>query len=356
MSWPTRSWTSAPAVRAPLLQFVSSTTIRRGTHGLVRPPCRPARGLSRRPHHRLRPVPDSHGTGTVADRGDHQRQEDAAGRHQQLFRPDLRSQLHGRRDRGDPRRGYRDHRLAHRQRQLQRTCRAGEGNRRLLRQEALHGVHHRLPGQPRRDLDAGRAGRFPADRCRQPRLDLRRLQDDPGRGRALQAQRSRKPRGPVAPARRQAGQPRGRAGRHLLDAGRQRAAAGVRRRLQEAWCLRAGRRGAFAGRAGRARPRAVRVDRRDRRLPLHRRHLLQDPGRDRRLLRVGRSRLRHPARHRARLHVHRLAAALDRRLGAPGLAGRAGQAGAAHAAVGQRRHPLRRAEGAGLHARPRPTA
>ena len=44
------------------------------------------------------------------------------------------------------------------------------------------------------------------------------------------------------------------------------------------------------------------------------------PGRHRRLLRLGRSRLRHPARHRALLHVHRLAAALDRGLGAPGAA------------------------------------
>ena len=48
--------------------------------------------------------------------------------------------------------------------------------RRVLRQEALHGLHDRLPGQPRHDLDAGRPGRLPADRRRQPRLDLRRLQ------------------------------------------------------------------------------------------------------------------------------------------------------------------------------------
>ena len=54
------------------------------------------------------------------------------------------------------------------------------------------------------------------------------------------------------------------------------------------------------GALGEQRPRALRIDGRDRRLPFHRRHLLQDPGRDRRLLRVRRSRLRHPARHRAR--------------------------------------------------------
>ena len=71
-----------------------------------------------------------------------------------------------------------------------------------------------------RDLHPGRPGRLPADRRRQPRLDLRRLQADPGRGRALQAQRPVEPRRAPAPARRQAGQPAGGAGRHLLDAGR----------------------------------------------------------------------------------------------------------------------------------------
>ena len=49
------------------------------------------------------------------------------------------------------------------------------------------------------DFLPGRAGRLPADRRRQPRLDLRRLQADPGRGRALQAQRPVEPRGPPAP-------------------------------------------------------------------------------------------------------------------------------------------------------------
>jgi 8-amino-7-oxononanoate synthase len=85
---------------------------------------------------------------------------------------------------------------------------------------------------------------------------------------------------------------------------------------------------------------AVREGRRARRLPFHRRHLLQDAGRHRRLLRVRRSGLRHPARHRAFLHVHRLAAALDRGLGPPGAARGQGAARAAQAALGQRRHPL----------------
>ncbi len=89
------------------------------------------------------------------------------------------------------------------------------------------------------------------------------------------------------------------------------------------------------------RPRPLRIDRRDRRLPLHRRHLLEDPGCDRRLLRLGRSRFRHPARHGALLHVHGLAAAVDRGLGAPGAEGREGQARAAHAALVQRLHALR---------------
>ena len=57
------------------------------------------------------------------------------------------------------------------------------------------------------------------------------------------------------------GNRRGRAGRHLLDAGRQRPAQGIRRRLQEVRRLRAGRRGPFAGRAGRARPRPLRIRR-----------------------------------------------------------------------------------------------
>ena len=78
------------------------------------------------------------------------------------------------------------------------------------------------------------------------------------------------------------------------------------------------------GALGEQRPRPVRIGGRARRLPLHRRHLLQDAGRDRRLLRLQRSRFRHPARHRARLHVHRLAAALDRGVGAPGAEGRDG--------------------------------
>ena len=114
----------------------------------------------------------------------------------------------------------------------------------------------------------------------------------------LQAQRPVEPRGPPAPPGRQARQPAGRARRHLFDAGRQRAAQGIRRRLQEVRRLHAGRRGPFAGRARRQRPRPVRGGRRAGRLPFHRRHLLQDPGRRRRLLRLGRSRLRHPARHR----------------------------------------------------------
>ena len=38
-----------------------------------------------------------------------------------------------------------------------RARRARGGDRRVLRQEALHGLHDRLPGQPRRDLDPGRA-------------------------------------------------------------------------------------------------------------------------------------------------------------------------------------------------------
>ena len=50
--------------------------------------------------------------------------------------------------------------------------------------------------------------------------------------------------------------------------------------------------------------------------------------------------LRHPARHGARLHVHRLAAALDRRLGATGAEGGQGAARAAQAALGQCRDAL----------------
>ncbi len=46
--------------------------------------------------------------------------------------------------------------------------------------------------------DPGRPGGLPADRRRQPRLDLRRLQADPGGGRALQAQRPGEPRCPPA--------------------------------------------------------------------------------------------------------------------------------------------------------------
>ena len=62
------------------------------------------------------------------------------------------------------------------------------------------------------------------------------------------------PRGAPAPPRRPAGQPRGRAGRHLFDAGGQRAAARVHRRLQEVRRLRDRRRSPFAGRAGRQWP------------------------------------------------------------------------------------------------------
>ena len=164
--------------------------------------------------------------------------------------------------------------------------------------------------------------RLPADRRRQPRLDLRRLQADPGRGRALQAQRPGEPRRAPAPA--SGDKP----GNRLV------VLEGIYSMLGDSAPLKefievCKKYGAYVlvdeahslgalGENGRGLCEAAGV--------LDDCHFIVGTF-SKTLGAIGgycvseRSGLRHPARDHARLHVHGLAAALDRGVGPPGAEG-----------------------------------
>ena len=195
-------------------------------------------------------------------------------------------------------RRHRHHRLAHRQRHLSpgtsSSRRDSPSSRPQARMvfttgyQANLGVMSALAGPRRRA----------ADRRRQPRLDLRRLQA--GQAEVIRF-RHNDPDDLDKRLRRLGDQPGDRLivvegiYRMLGDTAPLQEFAEVKR---EARRLPAGRRGPLDGRARRARPRPGRSGGRRGRRRLHRRHLLQEPGRDRRLLRLGPSGLRPAARRR----------------------------------------------------------
>ena len=145
-------------------------------------------------------------------------------RHQQLSRTDVSSRLRPRFCRGCSTIRHRHHRFAARERHIPRSRRARTRPRRVLRRARGGALHHRISGERRNDLRAGRSRLGSVARRSEPREHLRRRNVVRSNDLSFQTQRCRRPRQTVASSRRQGIERAGHRRRHLQHARRHRTA------------------------------------------------------------------------------------------------------------------------------------